>query len=140
MFLFPDIIHQTINHQASSSDALLSSSSNPWPSPPPPAINLGVDTGEGQKQPSSFMFIPIQGLGPKMGAHASTPYSTMKSHSLGIDAKPDAKPNINGREKGAVAYSIEEPVFVLKLILSEPNSFNANIHIDMTCLGVFECT
>lgn len=58
------------------------------------------------------------------------PLSSREASSSLNDAKPDKKPGtkvgIKGREKGAMAYSVVEHVVVLKLMLSELNSFDTS--------------
>jgi hypothetical protein len=61
-----------------------------------------------------------------MVLHSTTLLSGHETPPFFNDAKPDAKVGIKGREKGVMAYPVEEHVTVLKLILLEPNSFNAS--------------
>jgi hypothetical protein len=126
MFFSPDIICQVI-HCQSSSDAVDSSySSNNWPSLPA-TINLIEDTEVEQQQPS-YVFLPIQeGDASERGLGATSPHSGRETPASVTDAKPDSKSKIiKGREKGAVAYSVEEHVAVLQLMLSDRNAFNAS--------------
>jgi hypothetical protein len=95
-------------------------------SPPPATINLSEDTEVEQQQPS-FLFISIQeGNASERGLGATSPHSGRETPASVTDAKPDSKSKVKGRDRGAMAYSVEEHVAALQLMLSDHNAFNAS--------------
>jgi len=127
----PDLIRNTINRQSSSS-----SSSNLRASPPlVPVVHVSVATAEeGQQPASSLQFTPIEGV-VETARRSSTPISGRETPSSCNDGKPEDKPFDGkpaakvvgkGREKGSSAYSVDEHIAVLSLMLSEPDAFNAS--------------
>jgi hypothetical protein len=126
MFLSPEAICQVIHHQSSSSDAANSSISGSNKPSPPATINLSENT-EVEQQQYSFSFVPIHDFNASEGGlHATSPHSGCETPSSVTDAKPDSKSKvIKDREKGAVAYTVEEYVAVLQLMLLDRNAFNA---------------
>jgi len=127
----PDLIRNTINRQSSSS-----SSSNLRASPPLVlVVHVSVATAEeGQQPASSLQFTPIEGV-VETARRSSTPISGRETPSSCNDGKPEDKPFDGkpaakvvgkGREKGSSAYSVDEHIAVLSLMLSEPDAFNAS--------------
>jgi hypothetical protein len=94
---------------------------------PPATINLSEHT-EVEQQQSSFLFLPIhKGIASERGLGATSPHSGCETPVSVTDAKPDSKLKvIKGREKGAVAYTVEDHVAVLQLMLLDCNAFNAS--------------
>jgi hypothetical protein len=151
MLFSPDVIHQVIKSQSSSTDLVStsssnqwpsppvincqsssadllssSSSSNQWPSPPPTAIHVNDNSGEEQNQPSLFLFLPITHETSDVRSGTTTPLAGCDTPRISDAAKAEVKPIAKGQEKGAVAYSVEEHVAVLQLMLSQPKASNAS--------------
>jgi hypothetical protein len=103
-----------------------SSSSNQRPSPPPASILVNNLPVEEQKQPASFVFLPITEVTSKVNSGKTTPLSGRDTPTISDWQQAEVKPVAKGREKGAVAYLAEEHVAVLQLMLSDPRAFNAS--------------
>jgi hypothetical protein len=105
---------------------LASSSSNQRPSPPLASILVNNLPVEEQKQPASFVFLPITQVTSKVNSGKTTPLSGRDTPTISDWQQAEVKPVAKGREKGAVAYLAEEHVAVLQLMLSDPRAFNAS--------------
>jgi hypothetical protein len=117
----------SISHLSSSADLLsASSSSNQRPSPPPASILVNNLPVEEQKQPASYVFLPITEGFVTVSSGKTTPVSGRDTPTISDWQQAEVKPVAKGREKGAVAYSAEEHVAVLQLMLSDLRAFNAS--------------
>jgi hypothetical protein len=117
MLFSPDVIHQVIKSQSSSTDLASTSSSNQWPSPPaincqssladlllssssssqgpsplPTAIHVNDDSGEDKKQPSSFSFLSIRQEFTDVRSVKTTPLSGRNTATISYAVKAEVKP------------------------------------------------
>jgi hypothetical protein len=117
MLFSPDVIHQVIKSQSSSTDLALTSSSNQQPSPPtinskssladlllssssssqgpsplPTAIHVNYDSGEDKKQPSSFLFLSIRQEFTNVRSIKTTPLSGRNTATISNAVKAEVKP------------------------------------------------
>jgi hypothetical protein len=102
-----------------------SSSSNQWPSPPPASILVNNLSIEEQKQPASYVFLPITEETFNVTSGKTTPLSGRDTSTVSDWQQAEVKPVAKGRQIAAVAYLAEEHVAVLQLMLSDPKAFNA---------------
>jgi hypothetical protein len=116
-----------ISHLSSSADLLSACSSiNQRPSPPPASILVNNLPVEEQKQPASYVFLPIAEVTSNVTSGKSTPLSGRDTPTISDWQQAELKPVVKGRERGAVSYSVPEHVALLQLMLTQPNSFNVS--------------
>lgn len=77
-------------------------------------------------QPSSFLFLPIGEDTSNARSGKISPVSGRNTPTVHDAANAAVKPAFKGQEKGAVAYSVEDHVAVLQLMLTQPKSFDAS--------------
>jgi hypothetical protein len=116
-----------ISHLSSSADLLsASSSSSQRPSPLPASILINNLPVEVEKQPASYVFLPIAEVTSNVTSGKSTPLSGRDTPTISDWQQAELKPVVKGRERGAVSYSVPEHVALLQLMLTQPNSFNVS--------------